>query len=137
MNKFMAKKKNETVVAESKEMEQNYGESSVDGTSESELEELAEGKGGKTYLPGAEPVVVKALVEQVIEIEEVLKPEFASARDALMNGQTNLSKLAHENIQHFTPPDQDGKRVYEGGGVRVEITFEKEKIKGKVIDEDE
>lgn len=103
----------------------------------SEVGELEVGKGGKTFLPGAEPIVVKALVEQVINIEEYLKPAFAVARDALMSAQTELSRLAHENIQHFSPPDEEGKRVYSGGGVIVEITFEKEKIKGKVVKDDE
>ncbi len=99
---------------------------------DSSLGEMAADKKGNTFLPGTAPVVVQAIVDQVIEIENNLKPEFGLVRDALVAAKENLARLAHENIQHFSPADEDGKRVYRAGGVIVEITFEKEKINAKV-----
>ncbi len=98
----------------------------------SELGEMVADKKGNTFLPGTAPVVIKAIVDQVIEIENNLKPKFVSAANALIGAKENLARLAHENIQHFSPADKDGKRVYRAGGVIVEITFEKEKISAKV-----
>lgn len=92
---------------------------------------------GNTFLPGTAPIVVKALVDQVKRIEIYTKPAFAVARDALVADTKELSRLAHENIQHFSKADEKGKRVYEVGDIRIEITFEKEKIKTKITKEDD
>lgn len=112
-------------------------------------EEVAKGKAetafmdedidGQKILPGQEtpvPVEIKPLIAKVKEIEKVLKPNFAKARDALTSAQDKLSELAHKNIEHFTEADDKGTRVYKFGGATVKITFEKEKILTK-LDEEE
>lgn len=84
---------------------------------------------GQAYMPGMEPVVIKELVDCVKDIETNLKPAFAAARDALVVAQDQLSDIAHKNIQHFVKDEVTGKSVYHAAGVKVEIFFEKEKIK--------
>jgi hypothetical protein len=110
---------------------------------ESEIDEeftdLEEDVNKQKFLKGMAPKippVIQPIIDQVFEIERILKPDFASARDALIAGQENLSKLAHGNIKYFSEPDDKGKRVYRAGGVKVTITFEKEKISTE-IDEDD
>lgn len=102
----------------------------------SEMSEATEGKDGSGYLPGTAPIVIKKLVNKAKQIETTLKPNFASARDALVAGKEELKMLAHENIDHFSEPDEDGTRTYHAGGVTIEITFEKEKIVTKLDDDD-
>lgn len=115
------------------------GENSNEGA-DSETAEMETDIKGNTFLPGTAPKVIKPLVEQVYLIERTLKPDFAAARDALVAGQDELSRLAHENIQHFSPPNEKGERKYEvpykGGTVTVAITFQKEKIVTKIEDEE-
>lgn len=104
-----------------------------------ETETIDADEKGNRFLPGQEvPVAVeiKPLIMQARHVETVLKKDFAAARDALVSGQTELARLAHANIEHFSEPDENGKRVYKFGTVTIEITFEKEKIKAK-IDEEE
>lgn len=132
----MAKKNNEN-----SEQELNKvldGENSARGKGEvtSSFGEMETDKQGNTFLPGTAPVVVKAIVDQVLKIEQDLKPAFGKARDALTAGKDELSRLAHENIQHFSPADENGKRSYKvtigNDEISVEITFEKETITTKV-----
>lgn len=95
---------------------------------------------GNRYLPGAEPLVIKEIVELVTDIELTKKPEFAAARDALLSAQAELSEACHRNIEHFTPLDDNNTRTYavalDGRKIEVKITLEKEKIKTKLKDED-
>jgi hypothetical protein len=99
---------------------------------------IDEDKDGNRFLPGSEipvPVAIKPLIQKAKEIETVLKPAFASARDALITAQDKLSEIAHKNIEHFSEPDEKGSRTYKCGGVIVKITFEKEKITTKLEDD--
>jgi len=137
----MAKSKKVKDEAENSENELNEvldGKNSSDkkGEVNSSLDEMETDKQGNPFLPGTAPVVVKAIVDQVLKIEQISKPAFANARDVLIADEAELSRLAHENIQHFSPADANGKRSYKvtvgNDEISVDITFEKEKIKTKV-----
>lgn len=88
---------------------------------------------GHGHLPGMAPIVVKEIVDTVLDIENNLKVKFGKARDALTAKQDKLSELAHTHIEHFSTPDEKGTRIYKvpvdaGNVVVVKITFDKEKI---------
>lgn len=104
---------------------------------ESELEEASSGADGTGYLDGMAPKIIKPLIEKAKYIETDLKPAFGAARDALTAAKDQLSVLAHKHIEHFSPPDENGTRVYHAGGVLVQITFDKEKIVTKLDKEEE
>lgn len=100
------------------------------------MQVVAEDSKGNTYLPTAEPLVVKevkSLIEKAREVETDLKPAFAIARDALTQGKRELAELAHENITEFTAMS-DGTLVYEFDGIRIEIIQTKEVIKTKIVE---
>lgn len=104
-----------------------------------EFTDLEEDVNKQKFLTGMAPKippVIQPIIDQVYEIERTLKPDFASARDALIAGQENLAKLAHQNIKYFSEPDDKGKRIYRAGGVKVTITFEKEKISTEIDEGD-
>lgn len=99
------------------------------------LELAQEDSKGNTFLPSLEPVVIKELVDAVFEVEQHLKPVFASARDDLKVINQRIMELSHRHIDLFSEPDEKGQRVYVAGGVVVKITFEKEKIVTKLEDD--
>jgi hypothetical protein len=102
---------------------------------DTELEEMESDSKGNTFLPGTAPVVVKELIDCAKEIELVLKPDFGRARDALVAANDTLADLAHKHIDLFSEADASGTRVYKVGGVIISITFEKEKIKTKLVED--
>jgi hypothetical protein len=110
-----------------KSKKQESGSEVVSGMAEMESD-----KDGNTFLPGTAPIVIAELVESAKRIELELKPEFSSARDALVEEQDNLKDLAHKHISHFSEADDTGKRTYKAGGVEISLTFEKEKILTKL-----
>lgn len=120
----MAKSKGVLEVSDSEVIESN--------SVESELVEMEVDKDGNTFLPGTAPIVIKELVDAVIELETNLKPAFASARDALIAKKNEISEISRANIGLFSEPDEKGVRVYKAGGIEVKITFEKEKILTKL-----
>lgn len=109
-----------------------YDENDING--DEGIETINSDAKGNGYLPGTEPVVVKPLIEKVKELETILKPNFAAARDALVKGKTELADLVHNNMQHFTK-QPNGEMVYSAAGATITVKMEKEVIKTDLDDE--
>jgi len=104
----------------------------------SDLEELAADSKGRTFLPGAGPVVDKAIAAAAQAYEEVkMKRVELSNREKV--AKADLIAQVHLKPELFTPdPKDSNSKIYVVADIEIRITNEiAEKITTKRIDEED
>jgi hypothetical protein len=93
---------------------------------------------GQAYLPGAEPIVVKELVDLAKDRNEAVR-EHKRLTARLVELNSDILNAASKHAKHFQIDPDTGSKVYAAAGIEIEITHtETEKVKTRVEeDEDE